>query len=73
MSKLISKKRGEAGYITSTWTQINKKQHGSMVCVCLEGEESERIWNKCEKGKGKEDERRLSVSVMNSPSPFVQG
>ena len=43
------------------------------VCVCLEGEESERIWNKCEKGKGKEGERCLSASVMNSPSPFVHG
>ena len=43
------------------------------VCVCLGGEGSERIWNKCEKGKGKEVERRLSASVMNSPSPFVHG
>ena len=42
------------------------------VCVCLGGEESE-FGNKCEKGKGKEGERRLSASVMNSPSPFVQG
>ena len=36
------------------------------VCVCLGGEESEIIWNKCEKGKGKKVERRLSASVMNS-------
>ena len=36
------------------------------VCVCLGGEGSESIWNKCEKGKGKEGERRLSASVMNS-------
>ena len=43
------------------------------VCACLGGEGSERISNKCEKRKGKEGERRLSVSVMNSPSPFVQG
>ena len=43
------------------------------VCVCLGGEGSERIWNKCEKGKGKEVERRLSASVMNSPSSFVHG
>ena len=46
---------------------------GVCVCVCLGGEESEIIWNKCEKGKGKEGERRLSASVMNSPSAFVQG
>ena len=43
------------------------------VCVCLGGEGSERIWNKCEKGKGKEGERCLSASVMNSSSAFVQG
>ena len=42
------------------------------VRVCLGGEESE-FGNKCEKGKGKEGERRLSASVMNSPLPFVQG
>ena len=42
------------------------------VCVCLGGEESE-FGNKCEKGKGKEGERRLSASAMNSPLPFVQG
>ena len=42
------------------------------VCVCLGGEESE-FGTKCEKGKGKEGERRLSASVMNSPLPFVQG
>ena len=28
--------------------------------------------NKYEKGKGKEGERHLSASVMNSPSTFVQ-
>ena len=43
------------------------------VCVCLGGEGSERIWIKCEKGKGKEDERCLSASVMNSPISFVHG
>ena len=46
------------------------------VCVCGGGgggEGSERIWNKCVKGKGKEVERRSSVSVMNSPSSFVHG
>ena len=42
------------------------------VCVCLGGEGSERIWNKCEKGKGTESERHLSASVTNNPSPFVQ-
>ena len=45
---------------------------GSCVCVFGGGEESE-FGNKCEKGKGKEGERRLSASVMNSPLPFVQG
>ena len=43
------------------------------TCVCLVGEGSERIWNKCDKGKGKKCQRCLSASVMNSPSPFVQG
>ena len=43
------------------------------ACVCLGGEESERIWNKFEKGKGKEGERHLSASVMNSPLAFVHG
>ena len=49
------------------------------VCLCVfvcafgGGERSEGIWNKCEKGKGKEVERRSSVSVMNSPSSFVHG
>ena len=43
------------------------------VCVWVGGEGSEWIWNKCEKGKVKEGERRLSASVMNSPLPFVQG
>ena len=43
-----------------------------IVCVCLGGKGAERFWDKCEKGKGKEGERCLSVSVMNSPSPFVQ-
>ena len=43
---------------------------GGRVCVCLGGEGSERIRNKCEKGKGKEGERRLSASVMNHPSAF---
>ena len=43
------------------------------VCVCLGGGEESEFGNKCEKGKGKEGERRLSASVMNSPLPFVQG
>ena len=44
------------------------------VCVCVWGGEGlERIWNKCEKGKGKVGERHLSASVMNGPSPFAQG
>ena len=44
------------------------------VYVCfLGGDGSERIWNKCEKEKGKEGRKRLSTSVMNNPSPFVQG
>ena len=43
------------------------------ACVCLGGEGSERIWSKCEKGKGKEVERHLSASVMNSPSSFMHG
>ena len=30
------------------------------VCACLGGEGSKRIRDKCEKGKGKEGERRLS-------------
>ena len=42
-------------------------------CVCLGGEGPERIWNKCEKYKGKEGERHLSASVTNSSSAFVQG
>ena len=46
---------------------------GVCMCVCLGGEGSEIIWNKCEKGKGKEVERHLSASVMNSPSSFVHG
>ena len=41
------------------------------VCVFGGGEGSERIWNKYEKGKGKESERHLLASVMNNPSPFV--
>ena len=64
---------------------VRVRVHVSCVCVCLcvcracmrvcvfgGGEESE-FGNKCEKGKGKEGERRLSASVMNSPLPFVQG
>ena len=44
------------------------------VCVCVcGGEESERMWGRCEKGKVKECERRLLVSVMNSSSAFVHG
>ena len=43
------------------------------MCVCLGGGEESEFGNKCEKGKGKEGERRLSASVMNSPLPFVQG
>ena len=45
-----------------------------VVCVCVwGGKGSERIWNKCEKGKEKDGERHLSASVMSSPLPFVQG
>ena len=45
------------------------------VCVCasLAGKGSERIWNKCEKGKGKEGERLLSALVMNSYSALCKG
>ena len=43
------------------------------VCVCLGGEGLEKIWNKCEKGKGKEGERRLSASVMNTPCHLCKG
>ena len=44
------------------------------VCVCVWGvKDHKEFWNKCEKGKGKEGERRLSASVMNSPLPFVHG
>ena len=46
------------------------------ACMCVYlfgGEGSEIIWNKCEKGKGKEGKRYLSTSVMNSPSAIVQG
>ena len=44
------------------------------VCVCIfGGEKSERIWKEVRELKGKESERRLSASVMNSPSAFVHG
>ena len=45
------------------------------VCVCVFGEvkDQKEFGNKCEKGKGKERERRFLVSVMNSPSTFVHG
>ena len=43
------------------------------VCVCVFGgaKDQREFENKCEKGKGKEGERRLSASVMNGPSAFV--
>ena len=44
------------------------------VCVCVGGVKDQReCGQKCEKGKIKECERRLSASVMNSPSAFVHG
>ena len=45
------------------------------VCVCVWGVNDQKEFGiyECEKGKGKEDVRCLSASVMNSPSPFVQG
>ena len=45
------------------------------VCACVFGgvKDEREFGNKCEKGKGKEGERHLSASVMNSPSAFVQG
>ena len=43
------------------------------VCVCVLGGEESEFGNKCENGKGKEGERHLSASVLNSPLPFVQG
>ena len=46
--------------------------HCIRVCV-FGGEESREFENKCEKGKGKEGTGHLSASVINSPSPFVQG
>ena len=42
------------------------------VCVCLKCEGSEIIWNKCEKEKGKEGERHLSVSVT-APRHLCKG
>ena len=50
--------------------------HYNYVCVCVcvgGGEGSERIWNKYEKGKGKESERHLSASVMNNPRHLYKG
>ena len=44
------------------------------VCVCVWGlKDQKEFGNKCEKGKGKEGERRLSASVMNSPSVVCMG
>ena len=44
------------------------------MCVCVWGVKDQREFGiECEKGKGKEGERCLSASVMNSSSPFVQG
>ena len=44
------------------------------VCVCVGGVKDQREYGKkCEKGKVKECERRLSVSVMNNNSVFVYG
>ena len=43
------------------------------VCVCVWGVKDQREFgNKYEKGKGKEGETYLSMSVMNSTSAFVQ-
>ena len=60
-----------------------KKCVRASACVCGGGGKNNgiltdqhmltTIWNKCVKGKGKEVERRSSVSVMNSPSSFVHG
>ena len=41
------------------------------MCVCLVGEGLKKIRNKCDKGKGKEGETHLLVSVMNSRSAQV--
>ena len=49
---------------------------GVCVCVCVcvgRGKDQRECGNKCEQGKVKECERRLSVSVMNSHSAFVHG
>ena len=44
------------------------------VCVCIfGGENSENMGRSERKLKGKECERRLSASVMNSLSAFVHG
>ena len=44
------------------------------MCMCVGGVKDQREYgNKCEKGKVKECERHLLVSVMNSPSAFVHG
>ena len=42
------------------------------MCVCV-GVGGVKDQNKCGKGKGKEGERHLLASVMNSPSAFVHG
>ena len=44
------------------------------VCVCVGGAKDQReCGKKCEKGKVKECERHLLVSVMNSPSAIMHG
>ena len=44
------------------------------VCVCIWGVKDQKVFgNRCEKGKGKDGKRRLSVSVMTSSSAFVHG
>ena len=60
--------------------QSCKLQLGRIMCSLRDvcgggggGEESERMWGRCEKGKVKESERRLSASVMNSFLAFVHG
>ena len=48
--------------------------HFLLQTVCVWGvKDQKEFWNKCEKGKGKEGDRRLSTSVKNIPSTIVQG
>ena len=41
--------------------------------MCVWGVKHQKIFGKCEKGKGKEGERHLSASVVNSPSALYKG